>query len=388
VVSTVLAFGFGIVVTTVFWWLGVARRRESSRSVEASTESPQASGDGQTSGHLAASLDALPIGVVVVDADGTEVVRNWMAQSGVLRHHRLLLDEALEELFARTRTTGDDSSRVVQLQGPNQRVMSLAVHPLEQGGAIATVADVTERARLDAVRTDFVANLSHELKTPVGALAVLAETLADLVIAPTLDVDDRAAAQRLASKMVVESHRLSESIDELLELSRIELEGVGTRARVKADTIVCEAVSRVRPLAEPVGITVRVRLDDEPPELFGDARQLVSAIGNLLENAVKYSEPSSTVEIGARATEGAVEFWVRDWGIGIPARDLDRIFERFYRVDRARSRDTGGTGLGLSIVRHVASNHGGTVSVVSREGEGSTFVLHLPLITPDHEEPR
>jgi len=384
----VLAFVVGVLLTSVACQFRASRRREHSSpdatSAEIGTESPS----GQAADHLAASLDALPVGVVVVDADGTEVVRNWMAQSGVLRHHRLLLDEALEELFARTRATGDDSGRVVQLQGPNQRVMSLAVHPLEQGGAIATLADVTERARLDAVRTDFVANLSHELKTPVGALAVLAETLADLVIAPTLDVDDRAAAQRLASKMVMESHRLSGAIDELLELSRIELEGADTRARVQADTIVCEAVSRVRPLAEPVGITVHVCLDDDPPVLFGDARQLASAMGNLLENAVKYSDPAGAVEIGARALDGAVEFWVRDWGIGIPARDLDRIFERFYRVDRARSRDTGGTGLGLSIVRHVASNHGGTVSVASREGEGSTFVLHLPQITPDHEEPR
>ena len=386
--ATALAFVIGVLLTGLVCQVRASRRREHSSPGDTPAEHGPGSSSDPAADHLAASLDALPVGVVVVDADGTEVVRNWMAQSGVLRHHRLLLDEALEELFARTRATGDDSARVVQLQGPNQRVMSLAVHPLEQGGAIATLADVTERARLDAVRTDFVANLSHELKTPVGALAVLAETRADLVIAPTLDVDDRAAAQRLASKMVMESHRLSESIDELLELSRIELEGADTRARVKADTIVCEAVSRVRPLAEPVGITVRVCLDDEPPVLFGDARQLASAMGNLLENAVKYSDPASTVEIGARALDDAVEFWVRDWGIGIPARDLDRVFERFYRVDRARSRDTGGTGLGLSIVRHVASNHGGTVSVVSREGEGSTFVLHLPQITPDHEEPR
>ncbi len=375
--ATVLAFLIGGVLGGLLirlWW--ARRRRTPTVSAAAETE-PHPVTDTSTQ-QLVDSLDALPVGVVVIDATGGEVVRNRAAHASIARHHQLLLDGALEEMFSAANDTGDDVTRVVELQGATSRTMSLAVHPLAGGGAIATLADVTERARLDAVRTDFVANLSHELKTPVGALAVLAETLADLVGGEHLDADDRKAAMRLAGKMVDEAHRLSQSINELLELSRIELEGADARTSLRVDTAVCDAVGRVRSLAEPVGITVSVNLPAEPVVVHADARQLTSALGNLLENAVKYSDPSSTVEIGARPVEGAVEFWVRDWGIGIPARDLDRIFERFYRVDRARSRDTGGTGLGLSIVRHVATNHGGTVSVTSREGEGSTFLLRLP----------
>ena len=354
-----------------------ARRRATSTPL-ASVERPEEPSGPDVPDRLMASLDALPLGVVVVDPNGSELVRNRTAHATVARHHQVLLDGVLDELFVQARATSGDVSRVVELQGATPRTMSLAVHPLTEGGAIATITDVTERARLDAVRTDFVANLSHELKTPVGALAVLAETLADLVSGEQLDADDLNAALRLAGKMVAESHRLSRAIDELLELSRVELEGADTRESVRVDMLVCDAVARVRSLAEPADITVSVNLPAETLVVHADARQLTSALGNLLENAVKYSDPSSTVEIGARRTDDAVEFQVRDWGIGIPARDQDRIFERFYRVDRARSRDTGGTGLGLSIVRHVAVNHGGTVSVTSREGEGSTFVLRIP----------
>jgi len=249
-------------------------------------------------------------------------------------------------------------------------VVSVSATPLEGGGAVATIEDVTERARLDAVRTDFVANISHELKTPVGALAVLAEAMAD--------ADEPEVINRLTNKMVDEAFRAGRTIDDLLELSRIELGGDAVRDVVPVSLVMAEAVDRARSLAERRGIDIRVNEVADRLKLLGDRRQLVSAVGNLVENAVKYSESGGQVEISAHTDGIWIDLRVRDFGFGIPARDLDRIFERFYRVDRARSRETGGTGLGLAIVRHVANNHGGEVRVKSVEGEGSTFDLRIP----------
>jgi two-component system sensor histidine kinase SenX3 len=220
------------------------------------------------------------------------------------------------------------------------------------------------------VRTDFVSNISHELKTPVGALAILAEAMSDS--------DDPEVNRHLALKMVEEAHRASSTIDDLLELSRIELGGPGDRESVGIGEVLGEAIARHRLTAETAGVCVR-RVGDEEIVVDGDRRQLVSAVSNLIDNAVKYSNVDSNVTVSARADGEFAIIEVADEGIGIPARDLDRVFERFYRVDRARSRTTGGTGLGLAIVRHVATNHGGDVSVRSREGEGSTFTLRIPL---------
>jgi two-component system sensor histidine kinase SenX3 len=237
-------------------------------------------------------------------------------------------------------------------------------------GAIAVIDDVTERRRLEAVRRDFVANISHELKTPVGALSLLAETL--------LAEDDVEITRRLAERIVTESSRVGRTIEDLLELSRIESGEAPMRSHVPVNLVVAEAVERIRPAAEQAGIDLVVREPNRRLAVLGDRRQLVSAVYNLLDNAVKYSEEGSTVDVFA-ATDGQnVSISVRDRGIGIPARDLERIFERFYRVDQARSRQTGGTGLGLAIVRHVAENHDGSVAVESRPGEGSVFTLRLP----------
>ena len=233
-----------------------------------------------------------------------------------------------------------------------------------------TVDDISERARLDSVRTDFVANISHELKTPVGALAVLAEAMAG--------EDDPAVLRRLAGKASDEAHRAASAIDDLLELSRIELGGAAVREPVPVTTILHDVEERAGAAAETRGIRLHV-MHDGASSVVGDRRQLVSAISNLVDNALKYSDTGSEVWLTARpGAHDTIEFEVRDRGIGIPARDLDRIFERFYRVDRARSRETGGTGLGLAIVRHVATNHGGEITVSSVEGEGSTFTLRVP----------
>jgi two-component system sensor histidine kinase SenX3 len=308
----------------------------------------------------------------VVDNDGSVLLRNSQADQvlGVL-HLDVLVGEAVDAHLADA-LAGSTRESTLEVYGPPRRTLRLCGSPVPlsdaKSAALVTIEDVTERVRLDAARTDLVANLTHELKTPVGGLALLAETLAE--------EDEPEVVQRLAPKLVTEAHRLSRIVDELLELSRIELGGLGEPEVVAVGVILRDACERVRPLA--ASHRIEVHPAPECAELIGNPHQMVSALGNLVENAVKYSDPGSLVEIESAVDGPWVELIVRDHGIGIPARDLDRIFERFYRVDKARSRATGGTGLGLSIVRHVAANHGGTVVVESREGEGSTFTLRLP----------
>jgi two-component system sensor histidine kinase SenX3 len=269
---------------------------------------------------------------------------------------------------------GRAGQQTLELYGPPRRTLTITAEPLDDGarniGAVAVVEDVSERRHLEAVRRDFVSNISHELKTPVGALALLAET-----VAGEADAD---AVSRLARRLHVEAQRIARVVDDLLDLSRIESEESPERDPVSLDLIVAQAAERIRPAAEHRAIHIEVGDVAHDVVVLGDRRQLVSALFNLLENAVKYSDDGSSVRVRCRADGRWVEIEVRDRGIGIPVRDLQRIFERFYRVDRARARDTGGTGLGLAIVRHVVANHGGDVSVDSREGEGSTFVLRLP----------
>jgi two-component system sensor histidine kinase SenX3 len=215
-----------------------------------------------------------------------------------------------------------------------------------------------------------VANISHELKTPVGALSLIAETLEG--------EEDPEVVARLSRRIGSEATRLSRIIDDLLDLSRIEAAQAPGDDAVAVGHLINETVESLRPAAEHRAI--RLQIEPGPPGLVisGDRRQLQSAVHNLVDNAVKYSDDGSSVEITVAPGDGWVEITVVDHGIGIPSRDLQRIFERFYRVDRARSRDTGGTGLGLAIVRHVASNHGGEVTVESCEGQGSRFSLRLP----------
>jgi two-component system sensor histidine kinase SenX3 len=216
-----------------------------------------------------------------------------------------------------------------------------------------------------------VANVSPELKTPIGALALLAETLAD--------GGDDAVTRQLADRVAREADRLSRIIDDLLDLSLIEAQEAPTREDQPVEALTGEALDRVRPAAAAAGIPLDGA--EIPPDLVVscDATQVVSAITNLLDNAIKYSEQGAPVQVRARRAGDFVSIEVEDHGLGIPSRELERIFERFYRVDRARSRATGGTGLGLAIVRHVAQAHGGDVMVESREGEGSLFRLRLPL---------
>lgn len=337
-----------------------------------------------TIAQLEASLGALAHGVVIFGDDDTLVYRNDPAAAYLdARHGDALVEEAITSMASAVEA-GGVRERELEVFGPPRRTLVLRAVSLEDGhlagkapapapsGVLVVVEDVTERRQLENVRRDFVANVSHELKTPVGALALLAETL----VAET----DPEIVRRLAERLVGEAFRVAHTIEDLLELSRLEVDAGQLDERLPVTIFMDEAVERVRPAAERRGIPLRVAAPPRELSVHGERRQLVSAVANLLDNAVKYSEPGSPVELRAKPSTsgGWVNVEVRDYGMGIPRRELQRIFERFYRVDRARSRETGGTGLGLAIVRHVASNHRGEVRVESREGEGSRFTLRLP----------
>ena len=355
----------------VGWSLG---RRHVARSAIVSPPSRPSAPTAPTANEV---LEELRLGIAISGKDGVGEFRNAAARSMAGTHVGVLLDDAIERHLARG-LVGIRSDEVVELYGPPKSVYVVRSAPLPSGGAVAFVEDISERRRIDQVRTDFVANVSHELKTPVGALSVLAETLEDEV--------DLATVHRLAGRMLAEAERAANTIDDLMELSRIELGGDREIERVRVAELIESAIGRVRELAARSGITITTTVSTVGDEarseelvVDGDRRQLVSAVGNLVENAVKYSDSESAVDVRVGHVDGVVEISVVDHGVGIPANDVGRVFERFYRVDQARSRATGGTGLGLSIVRNVATQHGGDVSVESIEGSGSTFILRLPV---------
>jgi two-component system, OmpR family, sensor histidine kinase SenX3 len=328
--------------------------------------------DGQL--QFADALLAAGDGVVVVDSDGRELLRNAAAGRFVsARHANALVEEAINELLDRARG-GERGERELQLFGPPREVLQLRALPLRGdgrvAGAVVFVRDVSEARRIESVRRDFVANVSHELKTPIGALALLAETMA-------ATPDDPTVLHQLAERVHHEADRLSHIIDDLLDLSLIEAQEAPIRESVPVAVLLSESSERVRAAADTAGIPLEVESPSPSLVVECDRRQVVGALTNLLDNAVKYSESGHPVVLAVEADDEYVCIVVRDDGIGIPSRDLERIFERFYRVDRARSRATGGTGLGLSIVRHIAQAHGGDVTVSSREGEGSTFRFKL-----------
>jgi two-component system sensor histidine kinase SenX3 len=382
VLALVVGLAAGAAITTLLWRSAAGRAAAQERR-ERDAADARAEALRVTVAELYAALDALPEGVVLADREGQILTRNRQAERFLgVAHLDALVDESVEA-HLRDALAGLERADTLEVYGPPRRTLvvrgTVVCVDTRQVGAMATIEDVSERIRLDSVRTDLVANISHELKTPVGAIALLAETLAD--------EDEPEVIARLGPKLIAEAHRLSRIIDELLELSRIELGAQSLAEVVGLADVVEEAVALQRPLADARGITVRTALADTSPHVIGNRRQLLSAVGNLLENAVKYSDRDSEVVVRLDVLDEVAELAVQDHGIGIPARDLDRIFERFYRVDKARSRETGGSGLGLSIVRHVMTNHGGGVTVTSAEGEGSTFVLRLPVAQerPDGE---
>ncbi|MHB8379342.1 MAG: PAS domain-containing sensor histidine kinase [Acidimicrobiales bacterium] len=335
---------------------------------------------------LRRSLDTLPLGLVLCDEAGGVIFRNTQAENLMAsRYGDAIAAQAVTDVLAEGWSSGM-AERSIDIYGPPRRTLTIRATVIDDGrrslGVLAVIEDVSERRRLEDIRRDFIANVSHELKTPMGALGLLAETL---------QVErDPSVAQRLAERINSEAFRVNRIIEDLLDLSRIEGQGSPSREPIAVSLIVADAIERIRTAAEQHEVKM---IFDEPATnqvVFGDRRQLTSALHALLENAVVYSPRDGTVDINVKRVEAShgesgesvgpcVHVEIRDHGVGIPAKDLERIFERFYRVDPGRARETGGTGLGLSIVRHVAQNHGGTVLVDSREGEGSTFTLELPL---------
>ena len=322
---------------------------------------------------LTSSLDALPFGVVVIE-HGAPELRNEAARNllGVTRTG-LVIEEAVRRQKVEA-LAGQSSTETLDVHGPPNRVLVISALPINglpgSASGVVLVEDITARAHLEAVRKDFVANISHELRTPVGALALLAETLQEET--------DPEIVSRFAGKLVDESHRVARIVDDLLELSVLEGGTANRLTDEHVSSIVSEALERVRQLAIQRKITIDETRVDVEVVVPCDRRQLVSAVSHLVENATKYSEVGGVVSISAEQLHDNIVIRVTDTGVGIPAKEIGRIFERFYRVDPARSRNTGGTGLGLAIVRHVAGNHHGEVTVDSIEGVGSTFLLRIP----------
>ncbi len=328
---------------------------------------------------VAHAVDKANQGLVVCDQEGRVVLRNAPARELVnARDGDLLAEKAIEAALGRA-LLGSFHEEILDLYSPTRHTLEIRAYPIGDGvppaGAVALVDDVSELRRLEAVRRDFVANLSHELKTPLGALSLLAETLDG--------EEDPEVVARLISRVGAEATRFARIVDDLLDLSRIEGGGTGLMGQVAFSPVIDEAVSGLHEPAAARGI--RLEVSPVAPDLYvmANRRDLVSAVSNLVDNAIKYSEPGGAVYVESTRSGDNVCVSVRDEGIGIPRRDRERIFERFYRVDRARSRWTGGTGLGLAIVRNVAAYHGGDVSVDSVEGEGSTFRLCLPLVNQE-----
>ncbi|MFJ6670896.1 sensor histidine kinase [Actinosynnema sp. NPDC091369] len=331
---------------------------------------------------MAMVVHSSPDGLVVLNGFGDVVLHNARAEElGVVRNNRV--DDRARRAAEMARRDGGviavDLSSLEVIKGRQPQAVHATVKVLTEGFVVVDASDESESVRLEATRRDFVANVSHELKTPVGALALLAEAVLDAA-------DDQEEVRRFSAKIMQEATRLGTLVTELIALSRLQgAEKLPELGRVDVDVVIDEAMGRSRLAAESAGIEIAT---DEPSglEVEGDRTLLVTALSNLLDNAVAYSPPGSPVSVSRKLVDGFVEIAVTDRGIGIAEDQQTRVFERFYRVDKARSRATGGTGLGLAIVKHVANNHGGEVKLWSLPGTGSTFTLRIPA-HPDQDEP-
>ena len=336
--------------------------------------------EARRSTQYATALTEAPFGVIVVDSDQTVLFSNADAQRFLKgRHGDAVAEVQISECIEETARRASPTTREVELYTPTRRVLGLHAFPLgssdDPAGVAVFLEDLTAQHRVDAIRKDFVANASHELKTPLGALSILAETLAA--------ADDPETRRRLSERLAVQTRRMSRLIDDILDLSLVETTG-GDRSPVVLDDVLSEAMKHVDVISKEYGVPITIDQSGTDTLIAGDHRQLVSAVSNLLENAIKYTypsddEPTRPVELRSWTTDEVAVVEVEDHGIGIPDHHLPRIFERFYRVDAARSRNTGGTGLGLAIARHVVLNHKGTIEVESDPSSGSTFRITLPI---------
>lgn len=352
----------------------VVRRRGGQRRVVADDVEPAPLPQG-----VASVLAVLPSSAVVLDKEDRVLRASLAARAfGLVRGDHLMAAELLA-LARQVRRDGEIRESEIEVAGHKfgQESTSFAVRvaPLGAHGQVLVLAeDQTEHRRVEAVRRDFVANVSHELKTPVGALSLLAETIQDAA-------NDPEAVTRFAGRMQHEAARLTYLVQDLITLSRIQgADPVPTPGPVPVDEAVHEAIDRCNTPAAAKNIAL-VTGGVEGLRIWGDDELLVTALRNLIDNAISYSPEHTRVVVSARVTgthSESVEISVSDQGIGIPENAQERIFERFFRADAARSRATGGTGLGLAIVKHVAAAHNGAVTVWSKEGSGSTFTLRLP----------
>jgi two-component system sensor histidine kinase SenX3 len=322
---------------------------------------------------VASVLSVLRSSAVLVNEDDEVLKASAPAYAlGLVRGHALVSEE-LAALVGQVRRDGQirETELFIRRPGLSARHVTARVAPLSSRLVLALVEDRTRERQVEAVRRDFVANVSHELKTPVGALRLLAEAVQDAA-------DDPEAVKRFGGRMITESDRLTRLVQQVIELSRLQGdEPVEAPSPIHVDEVVKTSVDTSAIDADARRISI-VTGGTSGLEVFGSAEQISAAVANLVANAVAYSEEGSTVLVSTKGLPDSVEISVVDQGIGIPEAEVERIFERFYRVDPARHRSTGGTGLGLSIVKHVAATHGGDVRVWSVEGQGSTFTLSLP----------
>jgi two-component system sensor histidine kinase SenX3 len=359
--------------------VGVAAGTRLSPRVAQRRQRVAAESTGITVAQMLQRIVALmPMGAAVVDTHRDVVYLNDRARELGLVRDRQLDDQAWQA--AQQALAGDDAEFDLQ---PHKRAAAgrsgISVHGQarllseeDRRFAVVFVHDQSDHARMEATRRDFVANVSHELKTPVGAMALLAEAL-------LASADDSETVRRFAEKVLIEANRLGDMVAELIELSRLQgAERLPNVIDVDVDSVVSEAISRHKVAAENANIEVRT---DAPSGLrvLGDQTLLVTALANLVSNAIAYSTPGSPVSISRRRRGDNIEIAVTDRGIGIALEDQERVFERFFRGDKARSRATGGSGLGLAIVKHVAANHNGSIGVWSKPGTGSTFTLSIPV---------
>ncbi|NDI08235.1 MAG: histidine kinase [Actinobacteria bacterium] len=329
----------------------------------------------------------IPAGIVdlleVVDAEylllapGEIVLRASDASTtlGMVRDGKLVSNEILNIVRACRRSQISQEDTIELPRGPigeGTHNLLVRVAPVGNQGIIAVlIFDDSEFRRLDAVRRDFVANISHELKTPIGALSILSEAVLEAS-------DDPVAIARFATRMQAEAKRLSDLVQEIINLSRIQdIDPLKNANPIVLSDLILQAMDESRLTAESREIKIEF-LKNTDVTILGDESQLEMAISNLIENAINYSPNKTTVVVSLNRVNGLAEIKVKDQGIGISDENIERIFERFYRVDPARSRATGGTGLGLSIVKHIITNHGGDITVWSAQGEGSTFTMRLP----------
>jgi two-component system sensor histidine kinase SenX3 len=301
----------------------------------------------------------------------------------IVKEERITSEDLMALIRVARRTNETHRSRIEIARGPigaGKREFEVSVSPLnDEGMVLVLISDQSEARRIDAVRRDFVANVSHELKTPIGALGLLSEAILGAKDQPD-------AVVKFASRMQMEAKRLTDLVQEIIDLSRLQSSDPLQKAfDVEASDVVREAVAQAALSAESRKITVEIG-EIEDATVIGDRDQLIMAVLNLVENAINYSPENTKVSVVVKVKEELLEISVTDQGIGIAEGELARVFERFYRVDPARSRMTGGTGLGLSIVKHVALNHGGDIKVWSKEGVGSTFTLQLPIARSNEGE--